>query len=80
MRNYKAEARFTKRGCTVGFTTAGEPVWGNYHPKTKCWRVQVGERPSLVDQRNQSFATERDAAGYACTLMNETKTAELAWW
>jgi len=78
--SYASRAAFTKKGNAVGFTSSGEVVHGKYMRASRCWRVLFGEHPSQADARCQSFGSEREAAAYAASQLDEARSTELAWW
>lgn len=73
----------TKKGNTLGFTTAGESVTGKYMPKRKAWFIAVYSEAghmSTLDDRNRSFGEKKDGEDYAGTLIDTKVTDEKKWW
>jgi hypothetical protein len=72
----------SKNGNTVGFTSKGETVTGEYRRTIKAWRisVQTGITANLTEPRNRNFLNKDEAISYASLLIDPIKTAELQWW
>lgn len=77
------EITITKKGNTVGFTSAGESVTGKFMPNRKAWFIAVyneAGRTNSLDTRNRSFGDKAAAADYAATLVDAKVTEEKKWW
>jgi hypothetical protein len=77
--NMKIE--ISKKGNAVGFTAQGNTVIGRYRSKIKAWNIGIVS-PVGVEYMSESrnFPTITDAKTYAASIIDEQKTAELAWW
>jgi hypothetical protein len=81
-------SHITSKGNAVAFTADGsqitiEPRRGRYMPTR--WAVTITNPSRLTsltnqDPRSRSFDTKSEAASYASTLADSSKTEELAWW
>jgi hypothetical protein len=81
---YAEQINITARGNAVGFTQSGQVVTGrkqNLSRSKGAWIIEVGEGARvLTNGMRQAFEKKSDAIRYAASLIDEAKTAELAWW
>lgn len=76
------QAKFSKKGNTIGFDAAGRSITG-WYGKDKAWHVaQTKEHMAeyLTNGTHKLFDSNAAATAYALTLVDAAKTAELAWW
>ena len=71
---------FTTRGNAVGFTAKGETIVGKRDSGTGRYSIWLDTTFSMLDSRTRRFDTLVEARNYAASLIDQTKTEELAWW
>ena len=84
---YASKVTISARGNAVGFDAKGRTITGRkMKGQGNDWVIEVcdegpaGAAFSLLNGLRRSFANKADAIDYAANMIDESVTAEKAWW